>query len=232
MTDTAPRGWLSSVLAGLAGAGAGGAAVMWWHRRLPGHAWREGLTWFVDEAFLDELRRRYQNTGYRSSGGGHFFSILRGGLDFQPVDRDLPAASGQVYRVDSQLNPGQDLHAAMLDLTVVHRVGKYVRLPDPSEPPVKPGRWYLVKGMYFVDEPFAELALRKLSGVAYGDDRKHISVALPAIVLEHVSRGRLLPHQNGPLYKVIGATRAIMHDLEKRGLLEPGGQFTDWPPIT
>lgn len=231
MTDTAPRGWLSSALIGLAGVGAGGAAVVWWHRRLPGHAWREGLTWFVDEAFLDELRRRYQNMGYRSSGGGHFFSILRGGLDFQPVDRDLPAASGQVYRVDSQLNPGQDLHAAMLDLTVVHRVGKFIKLPDPLDP-IKPGHWFLVKGMYFVDEPFVQLALRMLGGTDYSADRKHISVIEPAIVLDHASQGRLLPHQEGPLYKVIGGSRSIMYGLEKRGYLKPGGEFAEWPRIT
>jgi len=230
-----PRSWTLPAVTGLLGLAVGGTAGALWPWRASGHAYVEQATgerglWFIDEAYFRELRRRYQHNSRAETteDGAYSVNILRGNLKMFPVDRQLPGAQGQVFRVEADLNPGQDLATVMVDLTRAHKVGRLVRLPDPK---MTPGRWYLVKGMYFADEPFIKLAVEKLYAQVRGDGGESITLSAEGVVLDRVSRGKILPYQQGSLFKVIGATKAKMLEFERRGLVRFGGQFSDWPPL-
>lgn len=60
------RPYLIAALAGGAGGlGLGAAAGVWWGRRIPGHIFRDGEDWYVDEPVLRELQRRLHWSGLR-----------------------------------------------------------------------------------------------------------------------------------------------------------------------
>ena len=150
MADTSNHSGLLTGIAGcVVGVGLGAAAGAWWGRRVPGHIYRDGDEWFVDEPVLRELQRRIQwSTGWPGKAGFAFSIFGQGAIKLVPTSRKLPEQSGNLYAVESILDKGRDLVFVMLDLAT-HRVGKlkmirYTPRPMPGRmvqgPDTSPGR--------------------------------------------------------------------------------------------
>ena len=125
MTDTSNhRGLLTGIAGCVVGVGLGAAAGVWWGRRIPGHIFRDGDDWYVDEPVLRELQRRMQWSGGLPGQGGYTFSLFgHGAIKLVPTSQRLPEQSGGLYAVQPMLSKGQELMFVMLDLAI-HRVGK------------------------------------------------------------------------------------------------------------
>ena len=125
MADTSNHRVLLTGIAGcVVGVGLGAAAGVWWGRRIPGHIFRDGDDWYVDEPALRELQRRLQwSTGWSGKPGYAFSLFGHGAIKLVASGRRLPEQSGGLYAVESILDKGQQLLFVMLDL-VTHKVGK------------------------------------------------------------------------------------------------------------
>ena len=134
----------SRLLAGLAvGLGLGAAAGMWWARRIPGHIFRDGDDWYVDEPVLRELQRRLHWSGGAAHGGYSFALFGQGSIKLVPSPRTLPRQNGPLFAVQPLLSAGQTLEFVMLDLAL-HRAGKlelirYTPRPMPGRMVQGPG---------------------------------------------------------------------------------------------
>ena len=118
------RTLITALVGGVAGIGVGVVTGVWWGRRVPGHIYRDGHDWYVDEPVLRELQRRIHWSGGTMWQGGYYFSLLgHGGIKLVPIQRTLPEKSGPLYAVEPMLSRGQELEFVMLDLAT-HRVGK------------------------------------------------------------------------------------------------------------
>ena len=124
MPDVSNHRNLLTAIAGCAlGLGLGATAGVWWGRRIPGHIFRDGEDWYVDEPVLRELQRRMHWSG-GSAGQGYSFALFgQGSIKLVPADRTLPGQTGDLFAVRSLLRTGHPLEFVMLDLAI-HRVGK------------------------------------------------------------------------------------------------------------
>ena len=126
---------LAAFAGGTIGLGLGAAAGMWWARRIPGHIFRDGDDWYVDEPVLRELQRRLHWSG--GSAGGYYFALFgQGSIKLVPTERILPKQTGPLFAVQPLLNAGQTLEFVMLDLAI-HRAGqlkliRYTPRPMPT----------------------------------------------------------------------------------------------------
>lgn len=114
---------LAALAGGITGIGLGVVAGVWWGRRVPGHIYRDGDDWYVDEPVLRELQRRMLWSGGPEQDGYYFLLRGRGSIKVVPTRRILPEQSGPAYAVELWLARDQALEFVMLDL-VAHRVGK------------------------------------------------------------------------------------------------------------
>lgn len=138
---------LAALAGGIAGLRLGAALGTWWGYRIPGHIYRDGDDWFVDEPVRRELQRRIVSHG--AQGDGRTFSLFgHGSIQLVPTHRTLPAQSGTLYSVKPTLRPGQTIEWVMLDL-VIHQVGK-LKLIRYTPRPV-PGR--MVQGPDLIPAP-------------------------------------------------------------------------------
>jgi hypothetical protein len=149
MAERNPNSALFTALAsGIAGLGLGAAVGAWWGRRIPGHIYRDGDDWYVDEPVRRELQRRIPKSAGPAQNDRDTFSLFgHGSIRLAPTQITLPAQSGPLYAVQPMLRPGQTLEWVMLDLAV-HRVGtlklirytprrvegRMVQGPNPEEP--------------------------------------------------------------------------------------------------
>ena len=113
----------AALAGGAVGLGLGAAAGVWWGRRIPGHIFRDGEDWYVDEPVLRELQRRLHWSGSSAQGGYSFALFGHGSIKLVPTPRTLPAQTGDLFAVQPFLSAGQTLEFVMLDLAI-HRAGK------------------------------------------------------------------------------------------------------------
>ena len=136
MAEMPHRNLLTAITGCAIGLGLGATAGVWWGRRIPGHIFRDGEDWYVDEPVLRELQRRIHWSG-GSAGQGYIFGLFgQGAIKLLPTDRELPGQTGDLFEVRSLLSAGQALEFVMLDLAI-HRVGKlklirYTPRPTPG----------------------------------------------------------------------------------------------------
>jgi hypothetical protein len=91
-----PPHLLPALAGGAVGLGLGAAAGVWWGRRIPGHIFRDGDDWYVDEPVLRELQRRIHWSGGRRPGGYDFALFGHGSIKLVPTEqtsRRRPATS-------------------------------------------------------------------------------------------------------------------------------------------
>lgn len=122
----APTGhphFIAALAGGAVGLGLGAAAGVWWGRRIPGHIFRDGEDWYVDEPVLRELQRRLHWSGGSAQDGYSFALFGHGSIKLVPTPRTLPAQTGDLFAVQPFLSAGQTLEFVMLDLAI-HRAGK------------------------------------------------------------------------------------------------------------
>ncbi len=143
---------LAALAGGLAGIGVGAAMGAWWTQRVPGHIFRDGEDWYIDEPALRELQRRVRWTGETPGHDGYYhFSLFgHGSIKLIRTARELPGQSGDLYVVRSMLREGQKLELVMLDL-VIHRVGKLKLIQYTPRP--MPGRMVQGPGVGPSDRP-------------------------------------------------------------------------------
>jgi hypothetical protein len=111
--------------------------------RIPGHIFRDGDDWYVDEPVLRELQRRLHWSGGAAHGGYYFALFGHGSIKLVPTPRTLPAQTGDLFAVQPFLSAGQTLEFVMLDLAI-HRAGKlklirYTPRPMPGRMVQEPG---------------------------------------------------------------------------------------------
>jgi hypothetical protein len=120
MAEMPHRNLLTAITGCAIGLGLGATAGVWWGRRIPGHIFRDGEDWYVDEPVLRELQRRIHWSG-GSAGQGYIFGLFgQGAIRLLPTDRD-PA------RTDRR--PVRGAFAAQ------RRPGARVRHARPGDPP-------------------------------------------------------------------------------------------------
>ena len=138
-----PPHLLPALTGGAVGLALGAAAGVWWGRRIPGHIFRDGDDWYVDEPVLRELQRRLHWSGGAAHGGYYFALFGHGSIKLVPTPRTLPAQTGDLFAVQPFLSAGQTLEFVMLDLAI-HRAGKlklirYTPRPMPGRMVQEPG---------------------------------------------------------------------------------------------
>jgi hypothetical protein len=101
MAEMPHRNLLTAITGCAIGLGLGATAGVWWGRRIPGHIFRDGEDWYVDEPVLRELQRRIHWSGGRRPG--LHLRALRPGRHQAPADGprhclDSPATCSRCVR--------------------------------------------------------------------------------------------------------------------------------------
>ncbi len=134
MAEMPYRNLLTAITGCAIGLGLGATAGVWWGRRIPGHIFRDGDDWYVDEPVLRELQRRIHWSG-GSAGQGYIFGLFgQGAIKLLPTDRTLPGQTGGLFEVRSLLSAGQALEFVgklkLIRYTPRPTPGRMVQGPD------------------------------------------------------------------------------------------------------